>query len=56
MNSGGTLHSEQHGTHQEVDHRGVGDICTLTVEEYFAAAKRLVERFYLLQDELVLTP
>ena len=35
-----------HGDYADLGHRGVGDICTLTVEEYFAAPKRLVYRLY----------
>ena len=35
-------HSMHHGTSADLDHRGVGDIWTLTVEAYFAAPKRLV--------------
>ena len=35
-----------HGTYADLDQRGVGDIWTLTVEEYLAAPKRLVYRLY----------
>ena len=33
-------HNMHHGTSADLDHRGVGDIWTLTVEEYLAAPKR----------------
>jgi hypothetical protein len=52
LTTGGTLANVHHGTYAELDHMGVGDICALTVEAYFAAPKRL----YLPQDELDLTP
>ena len=41
-------HGRHHNTTQDLDRRGVGDIWTLTVEEYLAAPKRnrLAYRFY----------
>jgi omega-6 fatty acid desaturase (delta-12 desaturase) len=41
-------HGRHHNTAQDLDRRGVGDIWTLTVEEYLAAPKRkrLAYRFY----------
>ena len=33
-------HNLHHGTPADLDHRGVGDIWTLTVEVYLAAQKR----------------
>jgi omega-6 fatty acid desaturase (delta-12 desaturase) len=41
-------HLVHHGTYADLDHRGVGDIWTLTVEEYRAASRgvRLAYRFY----------
>jgi len=41
-------HLRHHGTYADLDHRGVGDIWTLTVEEYRAASKmkRLAYRLY----------
>jgi omega-6 fatty acid desaturase (delta-12 desaturase) len=41
-------HLVHHGSYADLDHRGVGDIWTLTVEEYRAASRgvRLAYRFY----------
>ncbi len=41
-------HLVHHGTYADLDHRGVGDIWTLTVEEYQAASRktRLAYRLY----------
>jgi acyl-lipid omega-6 desaturase (Delta-12 desaturase) len=41
-------HLVHHGTYADLDHRGVGDIWTLTVEEYLASSRmmQLAYRFY----------
>lgn len=41
-------HAEHHATASDLDHRGTGDIWTLTVEEYLAAStwKKLTYRFF----------
>ena len=48
LNNGAISHSRHHATSGNLDHRGVGDIWTLTVTEYLALPwyKKLAYRLY----------
>ena len=39
-------HNVHHGTYADLDHRGVDNVWTLTVEAHLAAPKQLVYRLY----------
>jgi len=46
-------HLVHHGTYADLDHRGVGDIWTLTVEEYRAASRRIQLAYRLYRNPFV---
>jgi acyl-lipid omega-6 desaturase (Delta-12 desaturase) len=47
-------HFIHHGTYANLDHRGVGDIWTLTVDEYLAASRRVRLTYRLYRSRAVL--
>ena len=46
-------HFVHHGTYADLDHRGVGDIWTLTTEEYWAASRRMRLAYRLYRNPFV---
>jgi omega-6 fatty acid desaturase (delta-12 desaturase) len=46
-------HLVHHGTYANLDHRGIGDIWTLTVEEYLAASKRTQSAYRYYRNPIV---
>ena len=46
-------HNTHHGTYADLDHRGFGDIWTLTVEEYLAAPRRIRLAYRLYRNPFV---
>jgi acyl-lipid omega-6 desaturase (Delta-12 desaturase) len=46
-------HLVHHGTYADLDHRGVGDIWTLTVEEYQAASRMMQLAYRLYRDPII---
>jgi acyl-lipid omega-6 desaturase (Delta-12 desaturase) len=46
-------HLVHHGTYADLDHRGVGDIWTLTVEEYEASSRRMQLAYRLYRNPFV---
>ena len=46
-------HQIHHGTYADLDHRGVGDIWTLTVEEYLASSRKTQLSYRLYRNPLV---
>jgi omega-6 fatty acid desaturase (delta-12 desaturase) len=46
-------HLVHHGTYADLDHRGVGDIWTLTVEEYLASSRMMQRGYRLYRNPLV---